>query len=931
MPAGTVTFLFTDVEGSTRFWEQHPDAMRHALARHDTLAEALVESLGGTLVRSRGEGDSLFAVFPRASDAVAAAAAFQQALITEPWPAAVSLRVRMALHTGEADLRDGSYYGSEVNRCARLRAVAHGGQVLLSAATQELVRDILPHGVSLRDLGLHRLRDLQRAEHVYQLLQADLPVEFPPLQSLDALPNNLPQQVTSFVGREQPIEEVKHLLATTRLLTITGAGGTGKTRLALQVAADLLPEYADGVWVVELAPLAEAGLVPQAAATVLGMRELPGQTMVQMLVEALKPKRLLLVLDNCEHLLAACAALADALLRGCPGVRLLATSREGLNTAGETTYRLPSLSLPDPRQLPASVESLSQYEAVRLFIDRATAAVPAFRVTNQNAPAVAQVCSRLDGIPLAIELAAARVKVLPVEKINERLDDRFRLLTGGSRTALPRQQTLRALIDWSHDLLSEAERALLRRLSVFAGGWTLEAAESICAGGHPDSGPCIEQWEVLDLLAALAEKSLVAYEERGGEPWYWMLETVRQYSRDRLLEAEEAEAVGHRHQGWYLELAERAEPELSGPQQAVWNHRLAAERDNLRTALRWLEERGQVEAGLRLGAALCLFWARGGYHSEGRNRLAALLALPGASEHTGARAKALYVGGALAFYQGDYTVARTLLEESVSICREVGDRRLLADAVSNLGHASNAQSDYAAARTYYEQSLALRQEFGTDRDIALSYRSLADVAANQGDCETARSLYEESLSICRRLEDAHSIAWVAGCLGDLARRQSDYRAARSLHEESLKIFRGLNDMQCLPRALCGLAKLACCQGDYGAACSLYEESLAIRRELGAKRGVAECLEGLAEAAGSREEWDRAARLLAAAAALREAVGSSLPPPDRAEYERNVAAARTALSEKTFAAACAEGRAMTLGEAINYALGEASHTGSSSSR
>jgi class 3 adenylate cyclase len=487
LPTGTVTFLFTDIEGSTRLWEQHPEAMEAALIRHDELAARIIQQHEGSLVKHRGEGDSLFAVFARAADAVAAALTLQQVLRAEPWPATeghpegMPLQVRVALHTGDAAFRDGDYFGAAVNRCARLRAVAHGGQILLSSATQELVRDALPEEIRFQDLGEHRLRDLARPERVFQLLHPDLPADFPPLSSLNTLPNNLPQQVTSFIGREKEMAEVRRLLSTTRLLTLTGSGGTGKTRVSLQVAADLLEGDGDGVWLVELAPLADPSLVSQAVATALGVREEPGKPLSQTLVEFLKPKRLLLLLDNCEHLLSACAELAGLILRSCPGVQILATSREGLNIPGETTYRLPSLSLPDPRQLPSTVESVSQYEAVRLFIDRATAAVPAFAVTNQNAPAVAQLCVRLDGIPLAIELAAARVKAMSVEQINGRIADMFRLLTGGSRTALPRQQTLRAAIDWSYDLLSEKEKILLRRLSVFAGGWALEAAEQVCA------------------------------------------------------------------------------------------------------------------------------------------------------------------------------------------------------------------------------------------------------------------------------------------------------------------------------------------------------------------------------------------------------------------------------------------------------------------
>jgi class 3 adenylate cyclase len=479
LPTGTVTFLLTDVEGSTKLWEDHPEEMRTALARHDGIASAIVAAHEGVVIKSRGEGDSLFTVFGRASDAVQAACALQQAFYSEAWPEETPIRVRMALHTGEADLRDGDYYGTTVNRCARLRAIGHGGQILLSQATESLVRDSLPEGATLRDAGAYVLKDLRRsAEQVFQLIHAGLPAVLSPLRSLQ--PNNLPQQLTSFIGREKEIGEIRELMGKTRLLTVTGAGGSGKTRLALEAAADLLLGEGDGAWLVELAPLSDPALTPQSVASTLGVREEPGRPVTETLVDHLRSKRVLILLDNCEHLLTACASLAETLLRNCPHVRILATSREGLGITGETTYRIPSLSVPDTKDA-AKADSLARFEAVQLFMDRAQAAQPGFTLNDTNAPAVAQICVRLDGIPLAIELAAARVKAMSVDQIAARLDDRFRLLTGGSRTALPRQQTLRAMIDWSYDLLTEKEQVLLRRLSVFAGGWTLEAAEKVCA------------------------------------------------------------------------------------------------------------------------------------------------------------------------------------------------------------------------------------------------------------------------------------------------------------------------------------------------------------------------------------------------------------------------------------------------------------------
>jgi predicted ATPase/class 3 adenylate cyclase len=615
LPTGTMTFLFTDIEGSTRLWAQQPEAMDPAVSRHFALAAEIVVQHDGIVVKHRLEGDSLFAVFPRALDAVAAAAALQRALHAEPWPAAISLRVRIAVHTGDAVVRDGDYLGAVVNRCARLRSAAHGGQVLLSSVTQELVRGHLSQGLSLRDLGAHRLKDQLEPEHIFQLLHPDLPADFPPLRSLQAFVHNLPRQLTSFIGRDGEMAEIKQLLSKTALLTLTGAGGCGKTRLALQVAADVLEEFEEGVWLVELAALADSTLVPQTVAAALGVREEPGRPLTETLIDYLRPRQVLLLLDNCEHLLSASAQLADTSLRACPRLRVLVTSREGLGIAGETTYRVPSLSLPDLQHLPP-VAALSQFEATRLFVDRAAAAVPSFTLNEQNAPSVAEVCYRLDGIPLAIELAAARVKALPVEQITRRLDDRFRLLTGGSRAALPRQQTLRATIDWSYDLLSEAERMLLRRLSVFAGGWTLEAAEAVGAGEG------INDDEVQELLTTLVEKSLVLYEEQRGEARYRLLETVRQYSRERLLESGEMQVVCSRHASFYLNFAEQAEPELRRSDQVGWLNRLDVEHDNLRAALEWsLLGDNQGEVGLRLAGALWWFWLVRSHFTEGRNWL----------------------------------------------------------------------------------------------------------------------------------------------------------------------------------------------------------------------------------------------------------------------------------------------------------------------
>jgi predicted ATPase/class 3 adenylate cyclase/Tfp pilus assembly protein PilF len=923
LPSGTVTFLFTDIEGSTRLWEQHPEAMRLALARHDAMAAAAIEQHAGTLVKSRGEGDSLFAVFARASDAVSAAFALQLELLTEPWPIAVPLRVRMALHTGETDLRAGDYYGPAVNRCARLRAIAHGGQVLLSLATEEVMRDVLPEGTSLRDLGRCRLQDLAQPEHVFQLVHPHLPADFPPLRSLEALPNNLPLQLTSFIGREQEMAAVRQHLATSRLVTLTGAGGCGKTRLALQVAADLLEEYPDGVWLVELAALSDPTLVPQTMAAVLGVREEAGRPLLETLVEFLRSRHLLLVLDNCEHLLSACAHLVEELLRRCPNLRVLASSREALGITGEQTYRVPSLAAPDPGQLP-SLERMQQYEAVRLFADRALLSQPTFEVTAANAAAVAQVCQRLDGIPLALELAAARVKALPVGQLAARLDDRFRLLTGGSRTALPRQQTLRALIDWSYDLLSEPERALLRRLSVFAGGWTLEAAEAVCASDG------LEEWEVLDLLTRLVEKSLVVYEARGEQGRYRLLETVRQYSRDCLLEASESEKVRRRHCGFFLRMAEEAEPELSSAEGGIWLEpleeaarlrQLEAEHDNLRAALEWsLAEESGAETSLRLAGALGWFWQRNGYWNEGQESLIAALAKSSDVLPT-FRAKALRRAGQLTGDLGDYVAARSLLEEGLAVDRELGDRTGIAQSLTHLGWVVRLQGEYAAAHSLLQECLRINQELGRKAAVAQTLDTLGRVALDQGDHSTARSFFEKALAIYQELGNKLGIADVLRGLGIGAQFQGDFALGRVLLEESLSMRRETAKKQNITGTLNDLASLACGQGNYAEASAFLMESLTMSRELGYKRGILGSLERLAGVAAAQERPERAARLFGAAASLREIVGMPLRPHEGAEHHRRVNAVRASLGEGAFAAAWAEGQAMPLEQAMCVALEE----------
>jgi predicted ATPase/class 3 adenylate cyclase len=872
LPTGTVTFLFTDIEGSTTLLQRLGDR-RYAdiLGEHQRLLREAFAKGNGQVVDT--QGDALLVAFSRARDALATTVAAQQALTKHAWPDGASLRVRMGLHTGEPVSGTKGYVGLDVHRASRICAAGHGGQILVSQTVKELVALDLPAGVSLRDLGLHRLKDLREPEHLLQVVHADLHTDFPALKSLDLRLNNLPRQLTSFIGREKEMAEVKRLLSTAHLVTMTGSGGAGKTRLALQVAADVADTYPGGVWLAEFAPLADPGLVPKAVASALNVPEQPGRDMAETLVDALRQKALLLVLDNCEHLLAACADLAAALLRACPQVRILATSREGLGVPGEALLRVPSLSLPDSRHLPTS-KDLVLYEAVRLFVDRALATAPEFTVTNENAPAVAQVCQRLDGIPLAIELAAARVKVLAVEQIAARLDDRFSLLTGGSRMVLPRHQTLRAAIDWSDNLLLEPERALLRRLSVFAGGWTLEAAESICADESVNAAA------ILDLLTSLVDKSLVLAETQRGEARYRLLETVRQYGWDTLVVSGEADAARTRHRDWYLALAEQVGPKVRGPEQEFWIERIETELDNFRAALEWsLTEESRTEASVRLSAALWLFWRTRNYYSEGSRWLERALAHDGSAPPSLVRAEALRAAASLARPQGHYERATALGEESVALFRQLGNK---------LG-------------------------------MARTLITLTAAAASRGDLEKAKNLVAESLQYSRETGDKIEISSALLHSGEVARSRGDYDAARLFYEESLTIIREVGSKSALAAVLHNLAAVELVQGDNRRGEAFLKESFDISQKLKYQGGIAVGFMGFAGLAFAKGQQDRAARLLGATDVLLSTLGLSLDHPDQVQYDGYVDAARTALGDTAFAATWAEGRAMTLEQAIEYAL------------
>jgi len=886
------------MEGSTRLLQTLGERYHAVLADHHRLLRAAFREAGGREVDAAGDG--LFYAFPSARDALLGAMNGQRAILAHPWPEATNVRVRMGLHTGEAISGELGYVGIDVHRAARISSAGHGGQILLSQTTRDLVGDDAHGDIRLVDLGEHQLKDLPAPERLYQVVVEGLLRDFPALRSIDARPNNLPRQLTSFIGRQNEISEIKRILGSAPLLTLTGPGGVGKTRLALEIGGDLLEDFDGGAWFVELAALSDPAFVLQAVASSLGVGEEPGRPLLSTIVDHLRGHRTLIVLDNCEHVVAACAEIADSLLRGSPTVRLLATSREGLGVSGEALFPVPSLSLPaaDLR----SADELSQFDAVRLFAERAMAASPTFRVTADNGGAIAQICRRLDGVPLAIELAAARVRALTPDQIAARLDDRFRLLTGSSRITVPRHQTLRATIDWSFGLLEEDEKAVLRRLSVFAGGCALEAAEAVCAGKD------VSEIDVIDLLSRLVDKSLLVAEAAGGEGRYWLLETIRQYARDRLLESEEAPEALRRHRDWYLALAERAAPEFfRGVESGDWLNQLDREHENLRAALQWSEDApGESRNGLRMAAALWRFWEIRGYLIEGRGWLERILSAM-ADDQSVLRANALTGAGILAQMQGDYSSASALHEESLELHRKLGDPNSISYAANNLANVAMLQGDYKRARELYEMCTELARQTGDDRAAAFGLINMAEVVAEQGDAAGARRLFEESVATFRKFGDRWSEAFALDNFGLVACRQKNYESARELHGQALRISRDLSDQRGIARALTHLADVADEEGDADSASALLRESLAIRRALGDVPGIASGMEKLAWVL-SPADPTAAARLLGAAEALRESIRAHVPPAARSDYEERVTRLVSEMGRDAFDGARREGHA-----------------------
>jgi predicted ATPase/class 3 adenylate cyclase len=949
LPTGTVAFLFTDIEGSTKRWQQAPKAMAEAVARHDALLNASIVGNGGSVFKT--VGDAFCAVFPIVPSAILAALAIHDALAQEAWDEIEGLRVRMAIHAGTAEERDADYFGPAVNRVARLLSAGYGDQILLSRPAADLAQDSLPPGATLRDLGEHRLKDLARPEHVYQLAAPGLPTDFPPLKTLDQHPHNLPEQTTPFIGREDDVNTARGILERddVRLLTLTGPGGVGKTRLALQVAAELVESFVDGVWFVPLAPLGHADLVVPAIAQALSVRQIGEQSLLESLVGDLRNKHLLLILDNFEHVTAATSAVGH-LVTACPKLKVLVTSRAVLHLYGERELAVPPLDLPDLKRLPTE-DDLANFECVRLFLERAQAAKAGFSLTEANAPTVAAICVRLDGLPLAIELAAARVRMLPPSALLPRLEHRLKLLTGGGVDRDPRQQTLRGAIAWSYDLLDGAEQSLFRRLSVFVGGCTLEAAEAV-ANGAADL-----EVDVFDGIASLVEKSLLRLEGHDDdEPRFVMLESIREFGMRALEASGEAESLREHHASHYLFVAEDAEPHLSGPEQIAWLDRLEHDQGNLDAALRWLYEKQHVGLGLRLAGALWQFWSLRGHFTEGRSHLDALLGLPDTEPNRSERAKALNAAGVLAESQGDFRRAGELHEESLRIAREIGDSREITWALANLGSIAIGQGDLDRAQDVLEEALATARQMGDKHYVATSLIDLGNLAHVRSDIKAAAELYQEGLALFREMGDESHISRTLNNLGSIAVSEARYDRAESLFKESLAHFEAIGDKRSIAGTLNNLAEVARRQGDEEHAENLYEESQKLAEEVGDKlstaiamenradlarsrddhrsagslyrqafavyqvafdwEGIVACIGGLAEIAVATGQPESAVRLFGAAAAMRDAHGllSDSASDGHDSSDSSLAIARTSLGQEAFTSLWERGRAMSLDEA-----------------
>lgn len=907
-----LTFLFTDIEGSTQRWERDDAAMAEAVRRHDELMRAAIERWNGRVFKT--VGDAFCASFVEAGDGVSASLDAQRRLAEEDFGAVDGIAVRMALHTGGSVERDGDYFGPTLNRVARMLAIAHGGQIVLSGVTNDLVAGRLPERVTLEDRGSHRLKDLARPEQVYQVLAPDLRREFPPLRSLGLFPNNLPQDTTSFVGRDSEVADVVALMQRHRVVTLVGSGGVGKTRVSLHVAADVLEEYRDGVWFVELAPLTEGGFIPAEIAAALGVRLPGGVDAVAALVAALRPMRLLLVLDNCEHLVSESAAIAAAIVRGCPEIRVLATSRQGLSIAGEAVYRMPSLPFPPALEDGAMTAALARtYAAVDLFVTRAEAADARFELTDENAPAIADICRRLDGIALAIELAAARIKMLSPAQLRRRLDERFRLLTGGSRDALPRQQTMRALIDWSYNLLDDDERRLFGRLAIFSGGWTLEAAEAVA------SDDALDESQIFDLLSSLVDKSLVSTELIEDRLRYRFLESTRSYALEKLQSSGEQEELARRQARWTADFVDRAEETYQTTPRARWLPDVEPELDNARSAMSWaLGDRGDATLAARISAGLRPLWNDAGLIGEGRRWIEEALARVDRVEDIRAAAR---LWNSLAFFSvGKQRVEAG--ERALELSQRVGDPMRIAACYGILAEGYRMMGRVEECEAAIDRTLALYRELGKTRSkfyaVALNSRALLYHAL--GHIDEARVLYNEAIALYESIGDEERAVTPRIYLGDLEFRAGNARAALALADEGIAYFQRRRNVIREANAHANAAAYRIALGELEAAESNARTSLVLSRQLQSPQMIVVAIEHLANIAISRGDGRVAARLSGFIDGWYERESLEREWTEQQSYERLAGLLRERVAPGELARYASEGAVLSEDQATEEALG-----------